>query len=88
MKRFWILLRTELLAWRRDPISALGGFVPTLLLLTALGLMFGGPLSFNITVVNRDAGPQDSWCRQIDYLDELATDSIWAGCPVICRPRR
>jgi len=42
MKRFWILLRTELLAWGHDPITALGGFIPTLFVLIAFGLLFGG----------------------------------------------
>lgn len=64
MRRFLILLRTELLAWRHDPISALGGFVPTVFLLLALGLLFGGPLSFNIAVVNHDAGPYGAVLRQ------------------------
>ncbi len=64
MRRFLILLRTELLAWRHDPIGALGGFVPTVFLLLALGLLFGGPLSFNIAVVNHDAGPYGAVLRQ------------------------
>lgn len=64
MERFWILLRTELLAWRRDPISALGGFVPTLFVLVAFGLLFGGELSFKIAVVNHDAGPYGAVLRR------------------------
>jgi hypothetical protein len=65
MKRFWILLRTELLAWRHDPITALGGFIPTLFVLAALGLLFGGPLSFRIAVVNHDAGPYGAVLRRV-----------------------
>ena len=64
MRRFLILLRTEMLAWRHDPISVLGGFIPTLILLTALGLLFGGPLSFNIAVVNHDIGPYGAILRR------------------------
>lgn len=64
MKRFWILLRTELLAWRHDPITALGGFIPTLFILAAFGLLFGGRLSFDIAVVNHDAGPYGAVLRQ------------------------
>jgi hypothetical protein len=64
MKRFWILLRTELLAWRHDPITALGGFIPTLFVLIAFGLLFGGRLAFKIAVVNNDAGPYGAVLRQ------------------------
>ncbi len=64
MKRFWILLRTEMLAWRQDPISVLGGFIPTLFMLMALGLLFGGRLSFHVCVVNHDTGPYGSILRQ------------------------
>ena len=64
MKRFWILLRTELLAWRHDPITVLGGFIPTLFILLAFGLLFGGRLTFKIAVVNYDAGPYGAVLRQ------------------------
>jgi hypothetical protein len=64
MKRFWILFITELKAWRHDPITALGGFIPTLFILIAFGLLFGGPLSFQIAVVNHDAGPYGSLLRE------------------------
>jgi hypothetical protein len=57
MKRFWILLRTELLAWRHDPITALGGLIPAVFMLIAFGLLFGGRLAFKIAVVDHDAGP-------------------------------
>jgi hypothetical protein len=64
MKRFWILLRTEFLAWRHDPITALGGFVPTFFMLIAFGLLFGGRLAFKIAVVNNDAGDHGAVLRQ------------------------
>jgi hypothetical protein len=57
MKRFWILLTTELKAWRHDPITALGGFIPPLFMLLAFGLSFGGRLTFKIAVLNHDLGP-------------------------------
>ena len=56
MRRFWILFVTELKAWRHDPITALGGFIPTLFILIAFGLLFGGRLTFKIAVLNRDQG--------------------------------
>jgi hypothetical protein len=64
MKRFRILLRTELLAWRHDPITALGGFIPTLFVLVAFGLLFGGRLAFKIAVVNNDSGAYGAVLRQ------------------------
>jgi hypothetical protein len=57
LKRFWILLKTEMNAWRHDPITALGGFIPTLFMLVAFGLLFGGRLTFKIAFVNHDRGP-------------------------------
>jgi ABC-type multidrug transport system permease subunit len=57
MARFWILLTTELKAWRHDPITALGGLIPPTFILLAFGLLFGGRLSFPIAVLNEDAGP-------------------------------
>lgn len=89
MKRFWILLRTELLAWRHDPITTLGGFIPTLFVLTALGLLFGGRLTFKIALVNHDAGPYGAVLRQTfdevlspfgtPYYDvfDLAEEAAW-----------
>ncbi|MEJ2207443.1 MAG: ABC transporter permease [Anaerolineae bacterium] len=64
MKRFWILLRTELLAWRHDPITVLGGFIPTLFILLAFGLLFGGRLTFKIAVVNHDEGAYGTALRR------------------------
>jgi hypothetical protein len=89
MKRFWILFRTELLAWRRDPITALGGLIPTTFLLIAFGLLFGGELSFKIAVENHDAGPYGAVLSQTldtvlspfgtPYYDvsDLAEDAAW-----------
>ncbi|MEJ2549994.1 MAG: hypothetical protein P8Z42_04460, partial [Anaerolineales bacterium] len=57
MKRFWILLGTEFKAWRRDPITALGGFIPPTLILIAFGLLLGGRLSFKLAVIDHDEGP-------------------------------
>ena len=56
MRRAWILLRTEALAWLRDPLPTLGGFMPTLIMLAAFGLLFGGRLAFNLAIVDHDAG--------------------------------
>jgi ABC-type multidrug transport system permease subunit len=56
MRRFWILLATEFKAWRHDPITALGGFIPTLFILLAFGSLFGGRLTFKIAFVNHDEG--------------------------------
>lgn len=57
MKRMWILFRTEFLAWRHDPITALGGFIPTVFILLAFGLLFGGRLTLKLGLVNQDQGP-------------------------------
>jgi ABC-2 type transport system permease protein len=57
MKRFLILLRTEIKALLRDPLPMLGGLIPPTILLVAFGLLFGGRLSFTIAVLNHDAGP-------------------------------
>jgi hypothetical protein len=56
MRRFWILLATEIKAWRHDPITAVGGFIPPLFMLLAFGLLFGGRLTFKIAVLNQDQG--------------------------------
>jgi hypothetical protein len=64
LKRFWILLVTELKAWRHDPITALGGFIPPVFILIAFGLLFGGRLTFKIAVVNHDTGPSGARLRQ------------------------
>ena len=64
MKRFWILFLTEIKAWRHDPISAAGGFIPTVFMLVAFGLLFGGRLAFKIGVINLDEGPYGNLLRQ------------------------
>lgn len=56
MRRFWILFKTELNAWRHDPITILGGIIPPTFMLIAFGLLFGGDLLFEIGVVNHDEG--------------------------------
>ena len=56
MKRFWILFKTELNAWRYDPITILGGIIPPTFMLIAFGLLFGGDLLFEIGVINHDEG--------------------------------
>jgi hypothetical protein len=69
MKRFWILLSTELRAWRHDPITALGGFIPPLFILIAFGLLFGGRLTFQVAVVNYDTGLHGEQLRAL--FDEV-----------------
>ena len=56
MKRFFMHLRIEFLAWTKDPITILGGFIPTLVMLFAFGMLFGGNLSFKIAYINHDTG--------------------------------
>jgi hypothetical protein len=56
MKRYLLHLRIEFLAWTKDPISVLGGFIPTLVMLFAFGMLFGGNLSFKIAFINHDTG--------------------------------
>ena len=56
MKRLWILFKTEFNVWRHDPITALGGVIPSLFILIAFSLLFGGRLSFKIAVINKDQG--------------------------------
>jgi ABC-type multidrug transport system permease subunit len=64
MMRLWVLFRTELAAWRRDPITALGGVIPPSLILIAFSLLFGGRLSFKIALVNQDTGPYGRILRE------------------------
>ena len=89
MRRFWILLSTELKAWRHDPITALGGFIAPAVMLVAFGLLFGGRLTFKIALVNQDAGPYGALLRQTfdevlspfgtSYYDvaDLPEDAAW-----------
>lgn len=64
MRRFWIILRTEIKAWRRDPVTALGGFIPPFFILVAFSLLFGGRPTFRIAVLNHDVGPYGALLRQ------------------------
>lgn len=64
MKRFSILLSTEFKAWRRDPITALGGFIPPTLILIAFGLLLGGRLNFKLAVINHDEGSSGEVLRE------------------------
>jgi ABC-type multidrug transport system permease subunit len=57
------------MAWRRDPITALGGVIPPSLILIAFSLLFGGRLSFKIAYVNHDEGQYGLILRQT--LDEV-----------------
>ncbi|MBN1148505.1 MAG: ABC transporter permease [Anaerolineales bacterium] len=63
-KRFCILLATEFKAWRHDPITAMGGFIPPLFILIAFGLLFGGRLTFKIACINHDSGAYGAVLRQ------------------------
>jgi hypothetical protein len=64
MRRFWILLATEVKAWRHDPITAMGGFIPPLFMLLAFGMLFGGRLTFKIAILNHDQGPYGAVLRE------------------------
>jgi len=69
MRRFWLLLSTEIKALIQDPISVMGGFMAPGILMAAFGLLFGGPLSFRIAVLNHDTGPWGDVLRQT--VDEV-----------------
>jgi hypothetical protein len=89
MKRFWILFSTELKAWRHDPVSAMGGFIPTTFILLAFGLLFGGRLTFKIGMVNLDEGHYGAILRETfdevlspfgtPYYDvvDMSADDTW-----------
>lgn len=90
MRRLLILFRTEFNVWRRDPITTLGGFVPSLFILLAFALLFGGRLSFEIAIINQDQGEygqllMDTFDQVISPLDlepyyavqELDADQAW-----------
>jgi ABC-type multidrug transport system permease subunit len=64
MRRLWILLTTEWKAWRKDPLTAVGGLIPPLFILIVFSLMFGGRLSFRIALIDRDAGPYGAVLRR------------------------
>lgn len=74
MKRFWIILKTEFNVWRHDPITALGGIIPSTFILLAFALLFGGKLSFKIAIINQDQGEYgqvlvDTFAEVISPLD-------------------
>lgn len=89
MQRFWILLSTELKAWRHDPITTLGGFIPPFFILIAFGLLFGGRLTFKLSVLNHDTGPYGEVLRETFHevlspfgtpyydLQDLPEDEAW-----------
>lgn len=92
MRRFWILLKTDFLVWRHDPITALGGIIPCAFILIAFALLFGGRLSFPIAVINLDQGPYgdilvDTFDEVISPLDNqpyyavqsLSEDQAWSA---------
>ena len=68
MQRFWIIMSTEIKAWRRDPVTAMGGLIPPLFILIAFRLMFSGSVSFQMALLNHDEGPYGNVLRQA--LDE------------------
>ena len=90
MRRFWILIGTELKAWWHDPITALGGFIPPVFMLIAFGLMFGGRLSLKVGVLNHDEGSYGAELQALvaetispfgtPYYDliDLPEDQIWS----------
>ena len=69
MRRLWILFKTEFTVWRHDPITAMGGIIPCLFILIAFALLFGGRLSFPISVINNDQGRYGQML--IDTFDEV-----------------
>jgi hypothetical protein len=69
MRRLWILFKTEFNVWRHDPITALGGVIPSLFILVAFSLLFGGRLSFKIAVINHDQG--DYGQKLVDTFQEV-----------------
>ncbi len=71
MRRFWILLCTELKAWRSEPISAVGGLLPPLILLVAFGLIFGGRLTMKTAFIDNDEGPKGAQLKGI-MAEELS----------------
>ena len=92
MKRAWILFKTEFNVWRHDPITAMGGIIPSLFILIAFSLLFGGRLSFKIAVINHDQGDYggiliNTFQEVISPLDnqpyyavqDLDPDSAWSA---------
>ena len=92
MKRLSIIFITELKAWLRDPITVLGGFIPSLFMLCAFGLLFGGKLSLTIGLINHDKGQYGNILEETlretrsplgnnTYYDvrNLTDDEVWAA---------
>ena len=69
MRRLWILFKIEFSVWRKDPITALGGFIPCFFIMIAFALLFGGRLSFKIAVINHDQGVYGQVL--VDTFDEV-----------------
>ncbi|MBN2502409.1 MAG: hypothetical protein JXB38_16625, partial [Anaerolineales bacterium] len=69
MQRLWILFKTQIKAWWRDPITALGGVIPSTFIMLAFGLLFGGKLGLKLVVINHDTGPYGQ--TLVDTFDEV-----------------
>ncbi len=64
MKRLWIILSTKFKSWRQDPVSAIGGILPPLIILIAFSIMFGARPTFKIAFINHDKGDYGEILRQ------------------------
>ncbi|MCB8923273.1 MAG: ABC transporter permease [Ardenticatenaceae bacterium] len=64
MRRLWIILSTEFKSWRQDPVSAIGGILPPLIILIAFSIMFGARPTFKIAFINHDEGNYGELLRQ------------------------
>jgi ABC-type multidrug transport system permease subunit len=64
MRRLWIILLTEFKSWRNDPITAVGGILPPLIILIAFSIMFGARPTFKIALINNDAGSYGEVLRE------------------------
>lgn len=64
MRRLWIIFLTEIKTWRQEPITAIGGILPPLIILIAFSVMFGERPTFKIALLNHDAGAYGEVLRQ------------------------
>ncbi|MCB0202437.1 MAG: ABC transporter permease [Anaerolineae bacterium] len=64
MRRLWIILSTEFKSWRQDPVSAIGGILPPLIILLAFSIMFGARPTFKIAFIDNDEGKYGEVLRQ------------------------
>lgn len=64
MRRLWIIFLTEIKAWRHDPMTAIGGILPPLIILIAFSIMFGARPTFQIALINHDSGNYGEVLRQ------------------------